>query len=299
MNFLHHLDLLIRWERGLRLREAIYDAVKTDSHVLDAGCGSGLLSLWAAQAGAKHVTGVDTCDLGLARQLAKENNFNHKITFIQSDLLSDELAKTIGKFDVILGMLYYNDPRRDENQSQLTSQIHKRFLSDSGVRIPTRVEYTGDACDWAMQDIKNIHRNLKNNIEEIESRYGLSLDTLYNKATHQPCPNWFPHRLASGELKRDSARFLSEETDYTVIDYNNGNNGYPEAITFSMTSPGVFTTVIWAQKIYYEDLLVFYNESVSWINNSIRVNEGEQVRVLTGNNWRKINILTVEQESAS
>jgi SAM-dependent methyltransferase len=287
MNFHQHLDLLFRWERGLSLRKAIFASVKSNSCVLDAGCGSGLLSFWAAQAGAKCVVGVDTCDLSLAKTLAEENNFEKKVTFIQSDLLSDELVKAIGKYDVILGMLYYNDPRRDEAQSQLTYEIHKRFLSDYGVRIPDRVEYG--------QNIQSFHQDLQKNIKVLEQRYGLKFDALCKEAIGQIHPNWFPQRLPSGKLNREGAGVLSEETFFATIDYSeNFNNGYPKNITFKISSPGIFTAVVWRQKLYYKDSLIFYNESVSWVGNPIRVEEKDQIKLLIDDRWRKSNILTVE-----
>ena len=55
-------------------------AIKKNAHlfegktVLDVGCGTGILSMFAAQAGAKLVIGVDMSDIiGMSRQIVKEN----------------------------------------------------------------------------------------------------------------------------------------------------------------------------------------------------------------------------------
>ena len=52
--------------------------------VLDVGCGTGILSMFAAQAGAKHVYGVDCSSIAeQARQIIEINGFSDQITIIR------------------------------------------------------------------------------------------------------------------------------------------------------------------------------------------------------------------------
>ena len=52
-----------------------------DAVVLDVGCGTGILSLFAARAGAKRVFSVDASDIAeKAEQIVKANGFDHVIT---------------------------------------------------------------------------------------------------------------------------------------------------------------------------------------------------------------------------
>ena len=49
--------------------------------VLDVGCGTGILSLFAARAGAKRVIAVDASDIAeKAEKIVKANGLNHVIT---------------------------------------------------------------------------------------------------------------------------------------------------------------------------------------------------------------------------
>lgn len=52
-----------------------------DAVVLDVGCGTGILSLFAARAGAKRVFAVDASDIAeKAEQIIKANGFENTIT---------------------------------------------------------------------------------------------------------------------------------------------------------------------------------------------------------------------------
>jgi Ribosomal protein L11 methyltransferase (PrmA) len=55
-----------------------------DKIILDVGCGTGILSMFAAQAGAKHVYAVDCSSIAdQARQIVEINGFSDKITVIK------------------------------------------------------------------------------------------------------------------------------------------------------------------------------------------------------------------------
>jgi type I protein arginine methyltransferase len=56
-------------------------ALFQDAVVLDVGCGTGVLSLFAARAGAKHVIAVDASDIALkARRIVEANGYGNVIT---------------------------------------------------------------------------------------------------------------------------------------------------------------------------------------------------------------------------
>jgi len=78
-----HEEMLKDKVRTNSYRKSILDnkPLFQDKIVLDVGCGTGILSMFASQAGAKHVYAVDSSDIILqAKQIVKDNNFEGKIT---------------------------------------------------------------------------------------------------------------------------------------------------------------------------------------------------------------------------
>lgn len=83
------------------------DAVVRNKHlfkdkvVLDIGCGTGILSLFCAQAGAKHVYAVDFATIAhQAREIIQDNKLDHKITVIRGKI--EEIVLPVEKVDIII-----------------------------------------------------------------------------------------------------------------------------------------------------------------------------------------------------
>lgn len=72
-----------------------------DKIVLDIGCGTGILSIFAARAGAKHVYGIEFADIAdYAREIVRKNNLSEKITIIKSKV--EEAVLPVPKVDIII-----------------------------------------------------------------------------------------------------------------------------------------------------------------------------------------------------
>lgn len=96
--------------------EMIKDEVRTNSYrdfieknphlfkdkiVLDVGCGTSILSLFAARAGAKHVYGVDASLMAeKAKEIIKVNGYEDRITILYGKM--EEIQLPVEKVDVII-----------------------------------------------------------------------------------------------------------------------------------------------------------------------------------------------------
>ena len=90
-----HQEMLQDTVRTEAYREAIVGnaALLEGKVVLDVGCGTGILSLFAAKAGARLVIGVDASDiLQSARKVVEANGMQDRIKLVQSTLETLDLA---------------------------------------------------------------------------------------------------------------------------------------------------------------------------------------------------------------
>jgi len=102
---------------------------------LDIGCGTGILSIFAARSGAKKVYGIDFADIAdYASFMVQKNNFGEVITIIKSKV---EDANIPEKVDIIISewmgyFLIY--------ESMLDSVLYARdrWLKDGGIILPDR-----------------------------------------------------------------------------------------------------------------------------------------------------------------
>ncbi|EKM79179.1 hypothetical protein AGABI1DRAFT_74001 [Agaricus bisporus var. burnettii JB137-S8] len=118
-----------------------------DAIVLDVGCGTGILSLFAARSGAKRVIAVDASEIAeKARKIVKANDFEDTITVIQGKVENVVLPDGISQVDIIISewmgyaLLY---------ESMLDSVLvaRDRFLRAGGVMAPSQCKMMIALCD--------------------------------------------------------------------------------------------------------------------------------------------------------
>jgi SAM-dependent methyltransferase len=283
-----HFELLLREERSLALRAAIHRVVVPGLRVLDAGCGTGLLSIWAAQLGAR-VVGVDTIDLSLARELAVANDVAHAIEFVRGDLSEVALA---GPFDVVMAMLYHNDPRRDEEQSLLAAEICERHLRAGGEPIPDAVRYSARGFSWPEQDTGARRRRFDESCGRLEKIYGIHLGPLAEAVKREPDPSFFPRRRPDGGLESAGALPMTESLALCVIDYRTREGVFPEELTLRATARGTLHAVVWTQELVHRGTVLFRNESLSWVFPAPRLDAGDRCELAADVRWQRTNVLT-------
>ena len=107
-----------------------------DKVVLDVGCGTGILSMFAAKAGAKMVIGVDCSTIvEQAKEIVKENKMDHVITIIRGKV--EEVQLPVVNVDIIISewmgyCLFY--------ESMLDTVLFARdkWLVEGGLMFPDR-----------------------------------------------------------------------------------------------------------------------------------------------------------------
>lgn len=76
-------------------------AIFKDKVVLDVGCGTGILSMFAAKAGASHVIGIDQSEIIYqAMDIVRENGLENVITLVKGK--AEEVTLPVEKVDVIV-----------------------------------------------------------------------------------------------------------------------------------------------------------------------------------------------------
>lgn len=87
--------------------ESYMNAIKQNKHifkdkiVLDVGCGTGILSMFAAQAGAKQVYGIDMSNIiDQAQEIVKLNHLEDKVTLIKGKM--EEIELPVKQVDIII-----------------------------------------------------------------------------------------------------------------------------------------------------------------------------------------------------
>jgi|GEM_PF-418342 len=129
-----HLEMLNDRARCLAYLRALEPVVK-DRTVLDVGCGSGILSFFAARAGARRVLAVDMDVPPGADETARFNGLDDRVEFITGNLPDIELP--VDSVDVIVsewmgGLLLMED------MLPVVLYARDRWLKPGGLLLPDR-----------------------------------------------------------------------------------------------------------------------------------------------------------------
>ena len=106
-HFAIHEEMIKDTHRTETYRNAILmnRAMFNGKIVLDVGCGTGILSLFAAQAGAAHVYGVDMSSVAeQAKSIVKLNGYEDRVTILRGKM--EDLELPVPAVDVIISEWY-------------------------------------------------------------------------------------------------------------------------------------------------------------------------------------------------
>jgi protein arginine N-methyltransferase 1 len=246
-----------------------------DKIVLDVGAGTGILCLFAAQAGAKKVFGIECATIANhAKKIVKENGFEDVITIIQGKL--EEVELPVPKVDVIISewmgyfLLY-------ESMVHTVIYARDKWLAEGGVIMPDQSRLF--LCAIEDGDYKTEKIEFWNNV------YGFKMTSLKEEALKEPLVDV----VSSKAVVTDTAQVLNMDL-YTVKvkDLNFSSNftlnvkcdDYVHAIVaffdvwFSKSHTRVgFSTAPFAEYTHWK-------QTVFYLDESLMVHKGTKV---TGN----------------
>ena len=130
-------DCLLDWERTLAFKKAIFRAVRPGDVVIDAGSGTGVLAMFASDAGAKSVYAIEN-DADILRSLEKTlrlNGYQDKIQIIRDDAQRCRVAE---KADVLISEII-GSGLIEEDQIPVFNYL-RRFLKPKAKVIPQRID---------------------------------------------------------------------------------------------------------------------------------------------------------------
>ena len=177
-NFYIHEEMLKDKVRTGAYQKAILEnkEIFKDKIVLDIGSGTGILSFFAAQAGAKHVYGIEFADIAdYSIDIIKKNNMQDKITIIKSKVEETELP--VEKVDIILSewmgyfLLY-------ESMLDCVLFARDKWLKQDGYMLPDRAQIFLAGVEDKNYKFRKI--NSWNNI------YGFNMNCIKEAAIAEP-----------------------------------------------------------------------------------------------------------------
>ncbi|KAH0832399.1 S-adenosyl-L-methionine-dependent methyltransferase [Lanmaoa asiatica] len=217
-----------------------------DAIVLDVGCGTGILSLFAAKSGAKHVYAIEASDIAeKAEKIIQTNGLESVVTVIRGKVEEISLPDGIDHVDIIISewmgyaLLY---------ESMLDSVLHARdrFLRpNGGVMAPSQCRIMLALCEGS--EIKKDRVDFWNDV------YGFDLSEMAHETYKDAVVDVVsPESIVSEPyLLKDLhlQSIMSRQLEFTS--------------PFSLTSTSPMRTKIHALVLYFDTFFTTTSEPVS------------------------------------
>jgi predicted RNA methylase len=188
-------------------RRAINAVVRPGDIVLDVGAGSGILSVFAARAGAARVYAVERTAIAvLAEQLAAANEAADTVTVIHGDVMDIELPERV---DVIVSE-WLGGFGIDEGMLAPVIAARDRWLKPGGVMIPRSVTaWTALVHDRYLADMIEFLR---------EEPFGLKLEVLVEDTVNEIIYSGTFRHLAADDVRSEPRQLWTTDADQIPLE---------------------------------------------------------------------------------
>ena len=243
-----------------------------DKIVLDIGCGTGILSIFAAKAGAKHVYGIEFADIAdYAKEIIKINKLSDKITILKSKV--EEVKLPVEKVDIIISewmgyfLLY---------ESMLDTVLYARdkWLQKDGYMLPDHATITLAGIEDT--DYKSTKINFWEDV------YGVDMSCFKNAVIGEPIVDVCPQKLINSSscrildidlytVKKEDLDFSSKyEITFSRDDRFSGLVAWFDTGFTKLTKPYNLTTSPYKKSTHW-------SQTIFYTKNDLKVKKGDKV----------------------
>ena len=202
-----HRSMICDRVRTEAFRRAIEAVVRRGDVVLDVGAGSGILSLFAARAGAARVYAVERTTVAvLAEELATANGVEEIVQVIQGEMTDVELPEQV---DVIVSE-WLGGFGIDEGMLAPVIAARDRWLKPGGVMIPASVTaWAALAHDRYVGEMVEFLR---------DNPYGLELEGLVEKTVNEIFYSGTFRHLATEDRRSEPGRLWTTDAELVSLE---------------------------------------------------------------------------------
>ena len=223
-----HRKMLLDGVRNETYRQAISKTVKAGDVVLDVGAGTGILSLFAVQAGAKKVYAVERTGMaGMIRKLAERNGVQDVVEIFQRDIETFIAPEPV---DVIVSE-WMGGYGVDENMLALVLDARDLWLKPGGKMLPESVTaWMAPAWDGKLDQEMNFWRSCPHGVDLSPIVEEMAEELLYER-----------HHISKENLRTEAQKLWTHDT-YTCS-VEDARLPFRASLSFSVSKAGKFSAL--------------------------------------------------------